>query len=197
MSQKVDQYPSLYPHLDNNSQFRLTEISKLKGNLESEVSDRDRLCKKYKRAAHIFDGIDITASSIALSLSITSGVLASTGVLLPVAIPLAGSAGVSGAVGIICKYIHKKLTVKSQKHALIKQTAESKLNSILDLINKAIDDNSISDSEFKLVVDEVTKYNDLKKKIQTRHVINNSGISEDEKKALIEQTKKDFLDQLR
>ena len=48
MTEKVDQYP-VYPKtepteyilsLDNTSQFRLTEISKLKTKLEDEVSDR-------------------------------------------------------------------------------------------------------------------------------------------------------------
>ena len=75
---------SLYLTLDNNSQFRLQEISTLRSKLETEAQERKQLCKKYKRAENILDGIDIGANSIALSLSVTSGVLASTGILLPV-----------------------------------------------------------------------------------------------------------------
>ena len=114
MTQKVDQYPQLYPSLDNNSQFRLSEISKLKTKLEDEVSERKQFCKKYKRAQNILDGVDIGANSVALSLSVTSGVLASTGILLPFAIPMVVSAGVLGIIGISCKGINRKLKTKSQ-----------------------------------------------------------------------------------
>ena len=197
MTQKVDQYPSMYPMLDNNSQFRLAEISKLKTKLECEVSERKQLCKKYKRAENILDGVDIGANSIALSLSVVSGVLASTGILLPFAIPLVVSAGTLGCVGIVCKTINRKLKSKAQKHSSIVQTAESKLNSILDIINKAINDNNISDNEFKLVVNEVSKYNDMKEKIRQNKSVQKYVISEDEKKAIIAQAKKDFLSQLK
>ncbi len=115
MTTKVDQYPMLYPSLEGNSQFRLSEISKLKTKLQDEISERRQIYKKYKRAENILDGIDIGANSIALSLSVTSGVLASTGILLPVAIPLAISACSLGVVGITCKGINRKLKSKSQK----------------------------------------------------------------------------------
>ncbi len=197
MTEKVDQYPSMYPHLvDNTSQFRLTEISKLKTKLQDEISERMQLCKKYKRAENILEGLDIGANSIALTLSVTSGVLASTGFLLPVAIPMVLAAGVLAVVGIVCKGVNRKLNSKSKKHSSIKQTAESKLNSILEIVDKAINDNNISDEEFKLVIDEMNKYNELKKTIQTK-VVSNMGISEDEKKNIIEQAKKDFLNQLK
>lgn len=192
----ANQYP-IYPLLDEHSQFRLLEISNLKTRLESEVADREKLYKKYKRAENVLDGIDIGANSIALSMSITSGVLASTGILLPIAIPLAVTAGTLCVVGITCKGINRKLKAKSQKHSLIKQTAESKLNSILEIVNKAIDDNNISDSEFKLVVDEMTKYNALKKNIQTKQQVNQVVISEEQKNVIIAQAKKDFLSQLK
>ena len=197
MTAKVDQYP-LYPSLDNTSQFRLTEISKLKAKLQDEVTERQQLCKKYNRAENILDGVDIAVNSGALALSVTSGVLASTGILLPFAIPLVLSAGVLGVVGITCKLINKKLKTKTKKHSLIKQTAESKLNSILEIVDKAINDNSVSDEEFKQVVDEMNKYNELKKNIQTKQTVSlDNTISEDQKNAIIQQAKKDFISQLK
>ena len=68
MSAKVDIYPTLFPIMDNNSQFRLMEISKLRSKLEDEIDERNRLCKKYKRIENIIDIIDIGANSIALRL---------------------------------------------------------------------------------------------------------------------------------
>ncbi len=197
MTDKVDQYPSIYPSLDNTSQFRLTEISKLKTKLEDEVSDRKRIYKKYTRAVNIIDGTDIGINSIASCLGVTSGVLVATGILIPIGVPMAVSAGVLGVVGIVCKCINRKLKSKSLKHSSIVQTAESKLNSILGIVDKAICDNNISDSEFKLVLDELTKYNHLKKNIQSKKDVDNTGISEDEKNAIILQAKKDFLNQLK
>ena len=116
---------TLCPTLDNNSQFRLVEISTLRSKLETEVQERKQLCKKYKQAENIFDWVDVGANSIVLSLSITSVVLAGTGILLPFAIPLAliaaGTAAGTAAIGIICKLINHKLKNKVTKHANIKQ----------------------------------------------------------------------------
>ncbi len=44
--------------------------------------------------------------------------------------------------------------------------AESKLNSIADLVSKALEDGEISHEEFQAVVGEVRKYHDMKKRVQ-------------------------------
>ena len=53
---------------------------------------------------------------------------------------------------------------KTQKHYEIKTIGESKLNSIKNLISKALNDRQISEQEFKLFLDELDRYNDLKDK---------------------------------
>ena len=128
MTEKVYLYTT-FTNINFDNSFWLGEISKLKAKLESEVAEREQLCKKYKRAENILHAVDIGANTIAMSLSVTSGVLASTGILLPVAIPLAVSAGTLGVVGVTCKCVNRKLKSKSQKHSSIKRIAESKLNS--------------------------------------------------------------------
>ena len=77
------------------------------------------------------------------------------------------------------KLINRKLKIKITKHANIKQLADAKLTSVLDIISKAIKDNMISDEEFRLVTYEMNKYNTMKKNIQTK-VVSNTCISEDE-----------------
>ena len=72
----------------------------------------------------------------------------------------------------------------------------SKLNSVLGIISKAIEDNKISDEEFKLVRDEMEKYNELKAQIQTK-VSKNQNVTEEEKRLIIEQAKRDFINQLK
>ena len=195
MTEKVDLYPTI-TNINFDNSFRLGEISRLKAKLESEVAERKQLVKKYRRAENMFDAVDIGANSIALSLSVTTGVLVSTGILLPVAVPLAVSAGTLGVIGVTCKCINRKLKGKAQKHSSILQLAESKLNSIREIISTAINDNNITDDEFKLVVDEMKKYNAMKENIQTK-VVSNTIISADQKNAIIVQAKKDFLSQLK
>ena len=111
---KVDKHNNIYPSLDetspfNTSVFRLQEISKLRTNLENEAQERNNLYKKYKRTQNVLDGVDMGANSISLSLSICSGVMAGTGILIPIAVPLLITAGSLAAVGITCKFINRKL----------------------------------------------------------------------------------------
>ena len=67
---------------------------------------------------------------------------------------------------------------KTQKHYEIKTLGESKLNSIKSLISTVLYDGQISDQEFKMVLDEQNKYNELKDKTHTKQ----AGLSEREKK---------------
>ena len=63
------------------------------------------------------------------------------------------------------------------------------MNSIKDLISKALQDGQISESEFKMVLCELEKYNDLKDKARTKQ----SGLSEAEKNKLIQAGKTQAL----
>ena len=59
------------------------------------------------------------------------------------------------------------------------------MNSVKNLISKALNDGQISTEEFQLVLCELDRYNDLKDKTRT----NQSGLSKQEKKKLIEEGK--------
>ena len=65
--------------------------------------------------------------------------------------------------------------------------AESKLNTIMDHVLKATKDGHISDVEFKLVLDEMEKYNKLKSKIRSkrRHRKSQPVMDDDLKNALL------------
>ena len=52
------------------------------------------------------------------------------------------------------------------------------MNSVKNLISKALNDGQISTEEFQLVLCELDRYNDLKDKTRTKQ----SGLSEQEKK---------------
>ena len=55
-----------------------------------------------------------------------------------------------------------RLQAKARKHDLIRGLAESKLNIIVDRISVALDDDKITEEEFRLILSEVDKYNQMK-----------------------------------
>ena len=71
------------------------------------------------------------------------------------------------------------LQAKARKHDLIRGLAESKLNTIADRISVALKDDKITEEEFRLILSEVDKYNQMKIEIRGRQ---KQSLSEDEKK---------------
>ena len=170
--------PNLYPELpmEDGQNYRLQKISEIERTLINERDMRKSLYKKYKRCINITDGVDTGLIS-------ASVILAGVGITVPIMLPLEIAAVVCGCMGVCVKLVRRKLMSKTQKHYKIKTLGESKLNSIKDLISKALQDGEISESEFKMVLCELEKYNNLKDKARTKQ----SGLSEAEKKKLIEQ----------
>ena len=130
------------------------------------------LCyKKYKRRIKLTDGIDTTLIS-------TSVIMAGIGLAVPMMLPLA--AIVCECMGACVKLVRSKLMSKAQKHYEIKTLGERKLNSVK---------NFDFQKEFKIVLDELDRYKDLKNKTHTKQ----SGLSEQEKQKLIEKRKSQAL----
>ena len=63
---------------------------------------------------------------------------------------------------------------------MIRGLAKSKLNTIADRISVALNDNKITEKEFRLILSEVGKYNQMKAEIRG-HQKQSGGLSEDEK----------------
>ena len=171
--------PNLYPELpiEDGQNYRLQKISEIERTLINERDMRKSLYKKYKRSINITDGVDTGLIS-------ASVILAGVGITVPIMLPLEIAAVVCGCMGVCVKLVRRKLMSKTQKHYEIKTLGESKLNSIKDLISKALQDGQISESEFKMVLNEMEKYSELKQEIRTTK---NIEITDEEKKKLIEQ----------
>ena len=174
----------LYPELpaEDGQNYRLSKISDIEKQLIAECNTRKSLYKKYKRGINLTDGIDTTLIS-------SSVILAGIGLSMPIMLPLEIAAIVCGGIGVFVKLVRRKLTSKAKKHYEIKTIAQSKLNSIKDMISKSLSDGQISEQEFKMVLDELDKYNDMKDKTHNKQ----SGMSEAEKKKLIEEGKSQAL----
>ena len=171
--------PNLYPELpiEDGQNYRLQKISEIERTLINERDMRKSLYKKYKRSINITDGVDTGLIS-------ASVILASVGITVPIMLPLEIAAVVCGGIGMCVKLIRRKLMTKTQKHCIVQTIAESKLNSIKDIVSKALQDGEISEGEFKMVLNEMEKYSELKQEIKTTK---NIEITDEEKKKIIEQ----------
>ena len=67
---------------------------------------------------------------------------------------------------------------------MIRGLAESKLNTIADRISVALNDDKITEEEFRLILSEVDKYSQMKAEIRG-HQKHSGGLSEDKKKQTI------------
>ena len=181
--------PDLYPVLptEDGQNCRLQKISEIEKTLINEKNIRKTLYKKYKRGINISDGIDTTLIS-------ASVVLAGVGFFIPiVTLPLEIAAVACGGLGVCVKFIRRKLHSKAKKHDEIKTIANTKLNTIKDLISKALTDGQISENEFKMILDELDKYNKLKDSIHSKE----TEMSETDRKKLIDEGKAQALAELK
>ncbi len=161
---------TLYPELPGNAppdqSYRLQEISQLKKHLEDEREKRGRLYKKYRRGVNALDGVDTALLTAGMGMGIGSVGLLSTIIAAPVVLGLEIAALACGVLGVTGKFISHRLALKAKKHDEIRVLAESKLNTITDHVSAALMDGQISEGEFRLIVDEVSKYNQMKAEIR-------------------------------
>jgi len=155
-------------HEVSQQQFRLSEISRLRTYLENEAIERGRLRKKYARsvaAVHVVDG-SMTVAGMGLGCA---GVgLLTTVIAAPIVVGLEAAALACGVCGIAAKFVERRLAAKARKHDEICVLAQAKGNTIASHVSSALRDGEISDEEFRLVVDEVAKYEDMKAAIRQR-----------------------------
>ena len=107
----------------------------------------------------------------------------------PVSFSLIVATLACGTLSMTGKFISKRLAVKAKKHQDIKILANSKINTISDLVSTALKDSHVSDEEFKLIISEVEKYRQMKDDIRAKAMksYKSIAISEEEKNKLIER----------
>ena len=116
--------------------------------------------------------------------------MAALGFAVPILLPLEIGAACCAGVGTCITLIRRRLNTKSKKHSDIKTLAESKLNSIEKNVSKALEDNKISDTEFKGILTELDNYNSMKKEKLSENKI--KELTEKRKKRIDRTRKKNF-----
>jgi len=173
--------PSIYPELPD---YRLQEITQLRKYLEDERDKRRQLYKKYRRGVNAVDGIDTTLLTVGMGMGIGGVGLLSTIVAAPIVLNLEIGALICGVLGATGKFVSRRLSLKAKKHDEIRVLAESKLNTIASHVSEALIDGKISDEEFRLIMDEVAKYAQMKAEIRTGSTV---MLDKEAKKSLIQQ----------
>ena len=67
------------------------------------------------------------------------------------------------------RFICRRLEAKARKHNHIRVLPESKLNTMADRISTTLTDDKISEEEFRLILSEVDKYDQMKAEIRRGH----------------------------
>ena len=181
-------YPNLHDQQLPSDSFRLQQISEIKKFFENEIEFRRSIYSKYKKAFNVINGIIHSLNIVSVaSGSVTITSLAGI-ITAPVAIGLGGVtiAGALLSTGLSVK--KKDILKKIEKHEKISTTAISKLNTINDLVSKALTDSKISPEEFTLILQEKEKYLALKNSIRKKQRESDRNID-------VETLKKNFLEE--
>ena len=155
--------------VDGNAQsYRLGKITEIQTQLEREREKRLALSMKYNRSVKIINGIDVVLGVATMGLAISGIGVLSTVVAAPVVIAMEGIAIVAVVIRFIGGRANKTLAVKAEKHEKIKTLVEAKLGTISEYISKALEDDSISDDEYCLILHEFEKYKEMKEEIRSK-----------------------------
>ena len=146
-------YPDLNPTAPQEQEsYRLNKLSEIQAFFLDEIEVREQIAKKMKRFCTITGIVHtglITSTVITGGISIAAFV---SGVGMPVGIALSGTILLLSLATLITRKSFEMFTVKQEKHDAIKLLAQSKLDSIANIISQAMQDRDISPTKFYKVL---------------------------------------------
>ena len=169
---------------DTSQNYRLKKIEEAEQFLRKEIKTRNKLSKKFKR---ITNGVTIADISALIIFTAVEGTLFATGVGIPFGIFI----GISVVGTVIGTKTQKLFGSKIKKHDKIKTLAESKLDSISNLVSKAIEDAHISHEEYHFILKEVEHYRTMKEQIQNKSKRVTNAITAEQREAILAQGRKE------
>ena len=144
--------------------------------------------KRFNTMSGIVDTGLITSVVITVGISITAF---TSGISLLVGIALDRTSLILSLATVITCKLFKTFTVKQEKHNSIKLLAQSKLDSIANIISHAMQDRDISPTEFHKVLQEVEIYRKLKADIRNQAKAKVKQITKEQREELLEQERKE------
>ena len=165
--QSTQHYPNI-PATINAENFRLIEISKIEKEIAGEVEHYRLVLKKYKKVRKVIHYSVVCPGAATAALSSGAVVTSITGIGILVGAPVAVIAALSGAASTGLSVINKKLERKVNKQTKIQALALAKHDSINSFVSQALDNNNVSDNEFKIITHEMQKYPPLKGSLRSK-----------------------------
>ena len=179
--------PIVHPDVSVSANtFRLQKINEVKLFFQKEIEERRKTLNKYKKCIKVNEGIEATSTIASVAVGVTGVVLLASVIAGPIGLLLEVISLGCGGLSILPYSVNKILHPKLEKHQKIITLAISKLNTINDLVSKAIDDGVIDQNEFKLILNEHEHYIELKNTLRKRDKM---GLSIN-----VEDLKNDFLE---
>ena len=149
--------------------------------------------KQFNTITGIVDTGLITSTVIAEGISIAAF---ASGVGLPFGAALGGTSLLLSLATVITQKSFKTFTVKQEWNNSIKLLAQSKLDSITNIISQAMQDGDISPSEFHKLLQEIEKYSKLKADIRTQAKAKVKEITEEQQEEILEERRKEGKEDL-
>ena len=195
---KTKIYPDLNPTVPQEPQsYRLNKLSEIGAFFLDEIEVREQIAKKMKRFNVITGDVDTGLNTSTMITGGTSIAAFASGFGLPVGMGLSGTSLLLFLATAITRKSFKIFTVKQQKHDPIKLPAQSKLDSIANVISQAMQDGDIPPTKFHKVLQEVEKYSKLRADIRNQAKAKVKEITKEQREKLLEQGRKegkeDFL----
>ena len=160
-------------------------------------SVREQIAKKVKRFNTITGIVDTGLITSTVINGVISIAAFASGVDLPAGIALSGTSLLLSLAIVIPQKSFKTFTVKQEKHDAIRLLAQSKLDSMANIILQAIQDGDISFIEFHKVLQEVEKYRKRQADIRNQAKAQVKQITKEQQEELLEpgrkEGKEDFL----
>ena len=168
-------YPRITPSapIENKevSDYRLKHIKDVKQELERTSDIRKSLRKRYSNLNSSLDYSNYALNTVSCISGVSSVSLLSTVVLVPVSVVLGGVSAGCGVASVIVTKLNKKFKHKQDKHRDIYNLCENKLNTINNILSKALNDGFISNEEFDLILKEEKHFREMKESIKSKRMI--------------------------
>ena len=189
--------PGLNPTAPVESQtYCLDKLTRTEAFFPDKIEAQEKTGQKMKRFGTIMivDRGRITSAVITEGISIAAF---TSGISLPVGIALSGTIQVLSLATLITRKSTRTFTVKQEKLDSIKLLAQSKLDSMTNIISQATQDGDISRTEFHKVLQEREIYRKLNPEIRNQTKAKVKQIIKGQRKELLKEGKKedkeDFL----
>ena len=155
---------------DEGKTFRLKRISDIREFLEKELETRGRYRRRYKSIYNTAIYVNAGAGLTSVASGVAAATALATGIGVIASIPLGFTAVATGVLGVISTGTSKLMLKKVEKHQQIKLIAAAKLSSVNGLVSRALQDGSINNEEYQIILQEMESFRDHKSQIRNRTI---------------------------